>query len=229
MQEGCGLFHKVILGSSQVGDLPSLTSDFQDSPGRGAELKINVNANTKTTTSVKRQEKGERESWKRKQRAKRKQRCPSGMKYLRPRLRGQWGWNTNLQVTWIQKADHRGLREGHSSTGFSELPKFFVVGGGGFFVIHWHPQGISAPSAERSHEGFSESSADEAPLGAWSPALRSDSDEEGKDGCRWAPGSRSLRSKLLFLWAQHTARSPVLPWFHVATLKMAKKGNIAQA
>ncbi|XP_053775157.1 nuclear autoantigen Sp-100 isoform X2 [Desmodus rotundus] len=32
--------------------------------------------------------------------------------------------------------------------------------------------------SERSHEGFSESSADEAPLGAWSPALRSDSDEE---------------------------------------------------
>ncbi|XP_036919458.1 nuclear autoantigen Sp-100 isoform X4 [Sturnira hondurensis] len=32
--------------------------------------------------------------------------------------------------------------------------------------------------SERSHEGFSESSADEAPPRVWSPALRSDSDEE---------------------------------------------------
>ncbi|XP_054426844.1 nuclear autoantigen Sp-100 [Pteronotus mesoamericanus] len=32
--------------------------------------------------------------------------------------------------------------------------------------------------SERSHEGYSESSADEAPPGVWSPALRSDTDEE---------------------------------------------------
>lgn len=124
----------------------------------------------------------------------------------------------------MQKAGHGGLREGHSSPGFSELFRFSSLGSFSYSDIF---KGTFVPSAGRNHEEASESSADETPPAIRSCTARSGPDDEGEACHCWAQGHQESELRVpVSLNTHHGPGSPLLPWSHVATLKTAKKGNI---
>lgn len=121
----------------------------------------------------------------------------------------------------MQKAGHGGLREGHSSPGFSELPRFSSLGSFSYTETF---KGTFVPSAGRNHE---EASDDETPPAIRSYTARSGPDEEGEACHCWAPEHQESELRVPVSLSTHRGPgSPLLPWSHVATLKTAKKGNI---
>lgn len=117
-------------GKQPWGDLPSSIPDFQHSPERGAELKINVNIDKKQQQIHKETSKRRKRIQYKKiqqQRVKRKQRCPLGWNSLVPGS-GEKGDKILTYRLHECKAGHGGLREGHSSLGFQSFPGFSSLG-----------------------------------------------------------------------------------------------------